>query len=122
MEIKAGSFLTYIQMGISIIIGIFYTPVLTELLGQNEYGLYSTVVSTISMISILNLGFSSSYIRYFSKCKRNNDFTALAELNGMFVTIFSIIGLVVLIIGLYLSVHLPQKKSVRQSRNLLPAE
>lgn len=105
-EIKVGSFLNYIQMGISIILGIVYTPLLTELLGQNEYGLYSTVVSTISMISILNLGFSSSYIRYFSKFKQQNDFVALAELNGMFVSIFSIIGVVTFIIGLYLSVHL----------------
>ena len=29
---------------------------------KNEYGLYQTVASTISMLSILSLGFNSGYI------------------------------------------------------------
>lgn len=93
-------------MSLSILIGIAYTPLMTELLGQNEYGLYSTITSTISMMSILNLGLSSSYIRYFSKFKYQKDYVGLAKLNGMFISIFSVIGIVACVIGFFLSFHL----------------
>ncbi|MBE6619108.1 MAG: polysaccharide biosynthesis protein [Ruminococcaceae bacterium] len=103
---KVGSILSYAQMGISIILSILYTPVMLRLLGQSEYGLYSTVTSTISMISILNLGFNSGYIRYYSKYKKNNDKESIYKLNGLFLTIFIIIGIIALLCGLFLSFNL----------------
>ena len=63
-QLKGGSLLSYGQTFLSILIGVVYTPVMLRLLGQSEYGLYNTVSSTISMLSILSLGFNSSYIRY----------------------------------------------------------
>ena len=64
-QLKAGSVLSYIQMALSVIIQLVYTPIMIRLLGKNEYGLYQTVASTISMLSILSLGFNSGYIRYY---------------------------------------------------------
>lgn len=75
-------------------------------LGQGEYGLYQTVASTISMLSILNLGFGSGYIRYFSKYKAKNDYDNIHKLNGMFIVIFSVIGLIALCCGLFISQNL----------------
>ena len=66
---KIGSILSYAQIGISILLSILYTPLLIRLLGSSEHGLYNTVASTISMMSILSLGFGSGYIRYYSKYK-----------------------------------------------------
>ena len=63
-QIKIGAVLSYLQIGLSVVISLIYTPVMLRLLGQSEYGLYSTVSSTIAMLSILSLGFNSSYIRY----------------------------------------------------------
>ena len=77
-----------------------------RLLGQNEYGLYNTVASTISMLSVLSLGFNSGYIRYYSLYKKRNDYNAINKLNGLFLMIFIIIGLIGLICGLFLSFHL----------------
>ena len=70
-EIKLGVMLSYAQMFLNIIIGLAYTPIMIRLLGSNEYGLYNMVASTISTLTILNLGFNSSYIRFFSKYKNN---------------------------------------------------
>ena len=105
-HLKLGSILSYVQMGLSIIIGITYTPVMLRLLGQSEYGLYSTVSSTISMLSVLSLGFNSSYIRYFSKYKAEKNEEAIDKLNGMFLIIFTIIGLIAFLCGSFLSLNL----------------
>ena len=105
-QLKIGSVLSYAQMAISVIIGLIYTPVMLRLLGQSEYGLYNTVSSTISVLSILNLGFNSSYIRFFSKYKTRNDTEAINRLNGLFLAIFSVIGTVALICGMFLTFNL----------------
>ena len=70
-----------------------------RLLGQNEYGLYNTVASTISTLSILSLGFNSSYIRYFAIYKKHNDRESIYKLNGLFFVIFSAIGIIGLLCG-----------------------
>lgn len=105
-KLKIGSLLSYIQMFLGAFISIIYTPLMLDLLGQSEYGLYNTVSSTIAMLSLLSLGFNSGYIRFFSKYRKNNDFEAIWKLNGLFLIIFSIIGMIALVCGIYLSNNL----------------
>ena len=105
-QLKIGSVLSYLQMGIGIIIQLFYTPIMIRLLGQSEYGLYNTVASTMSMLSLLSLGFNSGYIRYYSIYKSNKDKERISKLNGLYLYIFIIIGFVGLICGLFISFHL----------------
>ncbi len=105
-QIKFGVVLSYVQMALNVIVGLLYTPLMIRLLGQSEYGLYNTVASTISMLSILNLGFSSGYIKYFSRYKEKNDQESIFRLNGLFLSIFMIIGIVAFVCGIYLSNHL----------------
>ena len=105
-QLKLGSLLSYGQMALGIIISLVYTPAMIRLLGQSEYGLYNTVASTISMLSILSLGFNSSYIRYYSRYKQSGDDKRIHSLNGLFMLIFIIIGLVAFSCGLFLSLNL----------------
>lgn len=105
-QIKVGAILSYAQMALNVVVGLVYTPLMIRLLGQNEYGLYNTVASTISMLSILNLGFGSGYIRYFAKYKSNKDTDSINKLNGLFLMVFLIIGGIALMCGLYLTHNL----------------
>ena len=105
-QLKAGAIISYLQMGVQIIIGLAYTPIMIRLLGQSEYGLYNTVASTISMLSVLRLGFNNSYIRYYSIYKKNDDQKAIERLNGLFLGVFSVIGIIAFICGLYLTNNL----------------
>lgn len=105
-QIKVGSVLSYVQMALNVAVGLIYTPLMIRLLGQSEYGLYNTVASTISMLTILNLGFGSGYIKYFSKYKVQNDQESIWRLNGLFLCIFTIIGTMAFACGIYLSNHL----------------
>ena len=106
-QLKIGSLLSYAQMALSVIIGLVYTPIMIGKLGQSEYGLYNTVASIISMLSILNLGFNSSYVRYYAKYKKDNDTESIYKLNGLFLIIFIVIGIIALLCGLFLSFNLP---------------
>ena len=105
-QLKAGALLSYLQMALHIVVGLIYTPQMIRLLGQSEYGLYNTVSSTISMLSILSLGFNACYIRFFARYNAKDDSRAVAKLNGLFLIIFSMIGLIALACGLFLSNHL----------------
>ena len=103
---KLGSVISYLQMILTLVVSIIYTPYMIQKLGQNEYGLYNTVASTISMLSILSLGFNSGYIKYYSVYKKKGDTESIQRLNGLFLEIFLGIGLIALICGLYLAFHL----------------
>ena len=105
-QIKLGASISYVQIFLQIIIGVFYTPIMIRRLGQSEYGLYNTVSSTISMLSILSLGFNSSYIKYYAKYKEENNSEEIYKLNGLFLIIFLIIGAVACICGIFLTENL----------------
>lgn len=77
-----------------------------RILGQSEHGLYSTVSSVMSWLSLLSLGFGASYIRYYSKYKAKNDEEHIASINGLFLLVFGIIGIVALICGFIISQNL----------------
>lgn len=96
---KAGVLLSYAGEFAKIIVNLVYTPVMLRLLGQSEYGLYQLVYSVVSYLSLLSLGFGSSYLRFYSKYKAQNDEDGVARLNGMFMVIFSSISLICVFCG-----------------------
>lgn len=104
-QLKVGAALSYISMGISYIVSIIYTPIMLKLLGQSEFGLYNLVASIVAYLGVLNFGFSSAYMRYYSKYKIKKDKEKIATLNGMFLVIFSILGLIAVISGLLLAMN-----------------
>ena len=105
-QLKAGSILSYIQMALSVVVELVFTQAMIKALGQSEYGLYNTVASTISMLSILSLGFNSSYVRYYARYKASGDKDSIQKLNGMFLIVFTVIGFIAFVCGIYLTFHL----------------
>ena len=105
-QLRSGSLLTYVQMTLNIIVSIAYTPFMLRILGKSEYGLYSTVASTIAILSVLSLGFGGSYVRYYILYHKEKADDKIARLNGLFLIVFSVIGLIALACGLYLTFHL----------------
>ena len=105
-QLRSGSLLTYVQMTLNIIVSVAYTPFMLRILGKSEYGLYSTVASTIAILSVLSLGFGGSYVRYYILYRKEKADDKIARLNGLFLIVFSVIGLVALACGLYLTFHL----------------
>lgn len=102
-QLKAGVILSYLSTALSIVIQLVYMPVMIRLLGQSEYGLYSLVSGVVSYLSLFSLGFSSSYLRFFSRFRQKNDQDGLASLNGMFFSLFCVLAAAALVCGIVLS-------------------
>lgn len=96
---KAGVVLSYLSQSIHILSGLLYTPVMLRLLGQSEYGLYQLVYSVVSYLGLLSFGFSSSYLRFYSRLKVRDNEAEIAGLNGMFMTIFLVLSGLCLLCG-----------------------
>lgn len=99
-QLKGGVILSYISLIVSNGISIVYTPIMLRLLGQSEYGLYNLVSSFVAYLGVMDFGFSSTYMRYYVQYKHKNSENEVASLNGMFLVVFSIIGMCVLALGL----------------------
>lgn len=102
---KAGVALSYISMGLGFLVSIIYTPIMLRLLGQSEYGLYNLVASVVAYLGVLHFGFGSAYVRYYSRYKVQDDEEEIAKLNGMFLIIFSVIGVIAVIAGIILAMN-----------------
>ena len=106
-HIRWGIILNYISLLVNILFSIFYTPLMLRILGAGEHGLYSTVSSAMSWLGLLGLGIGSSYIYFYARYDKDNNKDAIASLNGLFLTIFIVIGAVSLVCGLFIANHLP---------------
>lgn len=101
-QIKGGIILNYIIIVLNILLGLLYTPYMLRMLGQNEYGLYSLVASIIAYLTLLDFGFGSAIVRYTAKMIAEKKQKEQWELNGMFLCIYSLIGVFAIGLGLLL--------------------
>ena len=102
-QLKIGVILNYVIIALNGLVGIVYTPFMLRMLGQSEYGLYSLAASVIAYLSILDLGFGNAVIRYTAKYRAEGKVEEQHVLFGMFTMIYSVLGLLVVIGGIYLT-------------------
>lgn len=102
-EKRDGVILSYIQMALNVLVKFIYTPFLLRALGQNEYGLFSLVMSIVGYLAILDFGFGSTVTRYTVKYRSNGDRDSLYRLYGTLSVIYIVIGLIAMVICVALS-------------------
>lgn len=108
-QLSSGIILSYLANILQILITVFYMPVMLRLLGKSEYGIYQMAYSTISYLTLFTFGFSSAYIKYYaSSVILPNGKQEVARLNGLFLSIFTALGILVLVVGAFLSFHSDQ--------------
>lgn len=100
---KAGALLSYVYLALTFGVGLFYTPFALYYLGTDEYGVFSLAVGIISFMTILDMGFNQTMIRYVARYQALGDKEGEQRLNGMFLILYSLIALVALVIGVVLS-------------------
>ena len=106
-ERKTGAVLSYVSIVLSTLVQLLYTPLLTRMLGQSEYGLYSLVSSIIGYLTVLDLGFGNAIVVYTAKYRAQNKYDEEKKLHGMFFVVYLIIGLVAGLLGLILYFLVP---------------
>lgn len=97
---KAGVIITYFTMGIRVLIGFIYTPFMLLKVGDSQYGIYSLSLSLISFITLLDLGFSQTSVRYIAKARVLENKEEEEKLNGFFLQLYSVIAVLALVIGI----------------------
>lgn len=102
-EKKGGVILSYVQMVSNVLVKFIYTPFLLRALGQNEYGLFSLVMSIVGYLAILDMGFGSTVTRFTVKYKEVDDKDGLYRLYSTLSLFYIIIGVIALLICIILS-------------------
>lgn len=105
-SIKKATIISYITLILGNIISLVYTPFMLSTLGSDEYGLFSLVNTIISYIYLLDMGMGNAVIRYNSKYIVKSDEDGLKNVNGMFLSMYSIIAVVGVILGIILYLNL----------------
>ncbi|MFV0537012.1 MAG: oligosaccharide flippase family protein, partial [Dysgonomonas sp.] len=99
-QLKAGAILSYVTVALNNVLGLVYTPYMLRMMGQSEYGLYSLANSIIIYLTIFDLGFGHTIVRYTAKLKSEGRINDLYAMFGMFIIIYSAISLIALMVGL----------------------
>lgn len=101
---RKGIIISYINLFFKNILALVYVPILLKYLGKSEYGLYQMANSIISSLIILNLGFTSSYVRFYSIAKyEQKSKENVSKLNGFYLILFILISLLSFLIGIILT-------------------
>lgn len=98
-QLKMGAILSYVNIIVTMLVGLVYTPIMLRLLGQNEFGLYSLIGAMMAYLSVLDMGLSNTVVRYVAKNRIEGNKENEAELSGLFLFIYSIIGFLTVMIG-----------------------
>ena len=104
-QVRAGAILSYVSMAVSTILSLVYAPIMKGQLGTSEYGVYGSVGPIIAYLLLLSMGLGSAYMRYYSQAKVAQDRRTMAKLNGMFLVTYTVLGLVLLVLGFTLAAH-----------------
>lgn len=106
-QLRIGALLSYLNMALGTLIPMFYTPVMLELLGQNEYGLFKLSSTVTSYLSLISFGIGSAVVRYLVKFKTEGDREGEQKMFGLFNIIFTVIAAIALIAGIIISFCVP---------------
>lgn len=99
-QLKIGTILSYIVIALNSLVGLLYTPYMLRIMGKSEFGLYSLVSSIIAYLTVLDFGFGNAIIRYTAKFRAEGKTEEQYSMFGMFLMLYSFIGIFSLIIGL----------------------
>lgn len=104
-QLRLGALLSYASMIVGYIIQLVYTPIMIRIVGQSQYGIYNFTNSIVSYLSLFSLGFGSAYVRFYMRHKTDEDEVGLARMNGMFMTVFLILGGIAVVTGMLMVVN-----------------
>lgn len=103
-QLKAGTVLTYINLGIGTVIPLFYTPIMLRILGQEEYGVNSLATSITGYLTLLHFGMGTAIIRYITKYRAEGNKKGVESMLGLFIVIYSILAGLVCVVGTFLTI------------------
>jgi len=93
----------WITLAVTVIIGFLITPFIIEKIGTTGYGIWILISSIIGYYGILDLGITSAITRYIALYAKQKNYKGLNETISTSLTVFIVIGLVVIIISFFVA-------------------
>lgn len=101
-QLRKGIILNYFNIGLSSLIPIFYTPIMLNLMGKSEYGLYKLSSSLTGYLSLVSLGMGAAITRYIIKAREEEGKEAEERVFGLFLMLFRVLSILAIIVGIVL--------------------
>jgi O-antigen/teichoic acid export membrane protein len=102
-------------MGLNIVIGLFYVPLLLHFLSIEEYGLYQLIGSLVAYLGIIDFGLTSTITRFYSRKIALNDEKGMENILAISAIIFLILSILTVLIGLVVYALFPTMYSAKLS-------
>jgi len=106
-ELKWGAALSYVNIFVSNIVNLVFTPFLLTTLGKSEYGLYTLIGAFVGYMAVLDFGLGNTIIRYVAKYRAENDKEGEQGFLSLAFIIYAVLTVLAVIIGLSLIPALP---------------
>ncbi len=98
-QLKKGAILNYLTIILTNIVGLVMTPFILKFLGKDEYGIFITIGAMVGTISILDFGLNNTIVRFVAKYKAEKDKKGEENFLATTMIIYSLISVLVLLIG-----------------------
>lgn len=98
-RIAKNTLLLYVRMFISIIVGLYTSRVVLEVLGVNDYGVYNVVGGIVAMFAFLNSAMTAASQRFISYELGTKNFDRLKEVFSTSVEIHVVIALIIFVLA-----------------------
>ena len=97
-QLKVGVIITYISLLIGNIIPLVYTPIMLNIMGKSEYGLYNLSNSVVGYMSLLSFGLGSTIVKYVTDYISIKDKEGEEKIIGLFIKIYSILFFICIVV------------------------
>ncbi|MHC4925719.1 MAG: oligosaccharide flippase family protein [Planctomycetota bacterium] len=102
-SLRINAISNWVVLALNILTGFFLTPFIIRHLGESGYGIWTLVCSFIGYYGLLNLGVSSAIQRFIARDSARQDGQALNRVGSTALAIFTVTGLLVLLVSFLLS-------------------
>ncbi len=98
-QLKKAAFLSYLNIVITNVLGIFITPFFIRMVGNSDYGLFSLIGAFVGYLSVLDLGLNNAIVRFVSKYRTQQDPKGQENFLAISFLIYLAIGVIIFLFG-----------------------
>lgn len=99
-EIRSGALLNYANLLLRIAVDFFMVPLLLLCLGKSEFAIYTLAGVVVARLALCDFGLTASATRFLSEYRARGDAAGEAHFLGNLLALFTLGGLLVLVLGL----------------------
>lgn len=77
---------------------IFLTPFTLDMVGVEQFGLWALCLALTGVLGLLDMGFSTAAVKYVAECSGNSDHAARNEALSTLMVIYTVLGVICLLI------------------------